>query len=96
MTLKNAALALLAAITGTGCATPEQQQERSQAYVQALQGRCAAYGFQPGTDAFAGCIQQEHLRASDQAQGAAAAEQYRQNAYYCGRGVAAACRAIGR
>lgn len=48
-----------------GCASP---QERQAQYAQNIQSRCEAYGFQPGTDAFANCMMQidQQNRASAQ------------------------------
>jgi hypothetical protein len=37
-----------------GCMTPEQIRQHDEA-------TCAGYGFKPGTDAFAGCLQREVL-----------------------------------
>ena len=38
----------------TGCMTPDQIRHRDEEV-------CAGYGFKPGTDGFAGCIQREVL-----------------------------------
>ena len=80
--------------TIAGCGS--QPQIDPQAYVQALQNQCRSYGFQPGTDAFAHCIQQEHSRVRDAAAAQRAGQAYRDAAYYCNRGVAAACQSLGR
>ena len=84
----------------TGCVSPEQrarnEQAQAEAYRNALNNQCQAYGYRPGTDTFAGCIQTEHNKNLGQAQAQDAAAAYRNNAYYCNKGVAQACRAIGR
>lgn len=72
----------------TACATPEQIAARNAAYTQAIQDQCRAYGFQPGSDAFAGCVQRTH----ENVQGAAAR---RDAAFYCNQGVAQACAELG-
>ena len=59
----------------------EQQQAQAEAYRNALSNRCSAYGFQPGTDAFANCIAQEH-RAVEQRVINSGCQQARQNAQY--------------
>lgn len=69
-----ASLVLLAS-----CASPEriaeldreralQAQQQREQYRAALQARCSAYGFQPGTEAFSNCLMQ--LDAANQAQDA--------------------------
>jgi hypothetical protein len=49
---------------------------------------CSSYGFTPGTDAFAGCVQQEHLAARQRTatiiSGHAAAQGARDAAAYKG------------
>lgn len=58
--------AILAVCLLTGCAaSPEyranQQAERARAYYAGLAAKCEQFGFRPGTDAFAGCIQTQHI-----------------------------------
>lgn len=46
----------------TGCATVSPEQQRT-----ADQARCAGYGYQPGTDAFANCMMKVDTRRQDRA-----------------------------
>jgi hypothetical protein len=59
------------------CATPEERAERArqwqyeaqlaqQAFVEKLNAKCIGYGFQPGTTAFAQCLQQAEQQAEQQ------------------------------
>ncbi len=49
------ALAALAAfLTLAGCVSEAELRQQDEA-------QCTSYGFKPGTDAFAGCVQQENL-----------------------------------
>lgn len=43
------------------------QQARQEAQLNVWRNRCASYGYQMGTDAFASCVQSESLAAQDQA-----------------------------
>lgn len=53
---------LVSCVVLCSCASsPEEQAERQQTYTQALQSRCAAYGFRAGSDAFADCVRQEDM-----------------------------------
>src|SRR3982751_4249765 len=40
----------------------EHQQQQAEALRTAIQNQCVAYGYRPGTDAFASCVQAEHQR----------------------------------
>lgn len=46
------ALSALAVLLAS-CATPEQRAAR-------ISGECSSYGYSPGTDAFANCVQQKY------------------------------------
>lgn len=48
------ALALTAAAALAGCVSDAELRQHDEA-------QCASYGFKPGTDAFAQCLQQENL-----------------------------------
>ena len=48
------ALALAAAAALAGCVSDAELRQQDQA-------QCTSYGFKPGTDAFAQCLQQENL-----------------------------------
>lgn len=48
------ALALTALAALAGCVSDAELRQQDEA-------RCAGYGFKPGTDAFANCLQQENL-----------------------------------
>jgi hypothetical protein len=48
------AAAIVLSALPAACMTPEQIRQHDEA-------TCAGYGFKPGTDAFAGCLQQEAL-----------------------------------
>jgi hypothetical protein len=57
--LARVALTLLgAAVSLSGCVSPEQLRQRDEA-------ACASYGFQPGTPDFAACLQREALARRD-------------------------------
>ncbi len=47
-------LALAAVTALAGCVSEAELRQQDQA-------QCTSYGFKPGTDAFAGCLQQENL-----------------------------------
>jgi hypothetical protein len=40
----------------------EHQQQQAAALRTAIQNQCVAYGYRPGTDAFASCVQAEYQR----------------------------------
>jgi hypothetical protein len=54
-------IVLIAIVLMAACASPGEHQAKRDRHVSALQERCAAYGFKPGTDAFADCFRREHL-----------------------------------
>lgn len=56
---------IAAALLIHGCGTPQSRQDREQDRLSSLQNKCSAYGFRPGTDAFADCIRREHLCAQE-------------------------------
>ena len=61
--------AIFAVCLLTGCtASPEyranrqaEQAARERAYYAGLAAKCEKFGFRPSTDAFAGCIQTQHM-----------------------------------
>jgi hypothetical protein len=48
------AAAIAALVTLAGCVSEAELRQQDEA-------QCAGYGFKPGTDAFASCLQQENL-----------------------------------
>lgn len=60
-----AAIGLLLATVG--CTTPQEQAALEQAHWDAMQARCTQYGFQPGSNQFAQCMQNEALAAKTRA-----------------------------
>lgn len=62
-------IALVFGLALSGCMTPEQQQEMNIS-------TCEGYGFKPGTNDFARCMQNENLAAQERA--AAAADAFAQ------------------
>jgi hypothetical protein len=42
----------------TGCMTPEEIAARHVQYMDSVRVRCAEYGYQPGSDSMAYCVQQ--------------------------------------
>ena len=58
-------LPILALLATAACVSPQeraqQQAAQERAYRASLEQRCAAYGFRPGTDAFAFCVRDAHL-----------------------------------
>ncbi|MEA3156669.1 MAG: hypothetical protein QOK44_4258 [Betaproteobacteria bacterium] len=72
----------------------EHQRQQAEAIRTGIQNQCAGYGFRPGTDAFAGCVQNEyHKREDDVRRAVHAQQQQRVNAasYQCSRGIQQAC-----
>lgn len=62
---------LLLTLTVTGCISAEEQMQRDQA-------SCSAFGFSPGSDAFAQCVMQTANRREDNNR--AELERYRRDA----------------
>jgi hypothetical protein len=72
----------------------EHQRQQAEAVRAAIHNQCAGYGYRPGTDAFAGCVQTEyHKREDDVRRVVQAQHQRRVNAasYQCSRGIEQAC-----
>jgi hypothetical protein len=89
----------------TSCASPdrqaamrtreaEHQQQQAEALRTAIQNRCVAYGYSPGTDAFADCVQAEYQRQQAEVRRAIQA-QHEQGvntaSYQCLSGIQQAC-----
>lgn len=103
----------LFALAILGCVSPEQRAERAAAlqaqreaqaeqFLAAVRQRCSAYGFREGSDAYAGCVQNE-VRASEVAQRAQAQQRQQKaaqssqdiNRYLCMAGNHQACANSG-
>lgn len=52
---------MVALIVAAGCTTPQDRADREERYFNTLASKCAGFGFRPGTDAFAGCVQNQHM-----------------------------------
>ncbi len=81
-----------------GCATPEdrarwaaQEQARQEQYMNALRAKCSGYGFQPGTNQFAQCVQNEARAAEARARAQNEAEARAWRQYSCSLGNTAMC-----
>lgn len=57
-----------------GCATPEEYAQAEANHMSSLRALCEGYGYAPGSEAFARCVQTTNER-----QQAAYAEQWRRN-----------------
>lgn len=72
----------------------EHQQQQAEALRTAIQNQCVAYGYRPGTDAFASCVQDEYRRQQADVRRAIQA-QYDQRAnaasHDCLNGIQQAC-----
>ena len=105
------ALISLALILLTSCVSPQQQaamrareaerqRQQAEALRTAIQNQCAGYGYRPGTDAFAGCVQAEYHRRQDEVLRASIQAQHQQQvnaaSYQCSRGIQQACWELRR
>jgi hypothetical protein len=72
----------------------EHQRQQAEALRTAMHSRCASYGYRPGTDAFAGCVQAEYHRRDDELRGVIQAQHQQRvdaAARQCARGIQQAC-----
>jgi len=68
-----------------------RQRALEEQYWNSLRARWSQYGFQPGTDAFAQCVQKEARAAEASARANKEAEAHARRRYACSMGNAAMC-----
>lgn len=75
----------------SACQSPEQLRQAQEDYYSNLRGKCEAFGYAPGTDAFARCMESADHDEQSKAAEAQAQVERDQRAFFCAHGSKDKC-----